>query len=106
METRTSQLIERLSEMSTREEIDLEVEQSYEELNESLSERGYIFEEGSGNFKGGQRILTRDLPDYSYYNELNYIKHGLNDEWIAMLDDYENYHEIENSINDITIKLF
>lgn len=106
METRTSELIERLSEMSTREEIDLELQQSYEELNESLSERGYRFEEGSGNFTGGQRILTRDLPDYSYYNELNFIKHGLEDEWIANMDDYENYREIENSINDITFKFY
>lgn len=106
METRTKELIEKLSEMITREEIDLEVQKSFEELSETLNECGYKFEEGTEAFTGGQPILTRDLSDYSYYNELNFIKKGLEDEWIANMDDYENYTGIENSINDIIIKFY
>jgi hypothetical protein len=106
METRTNELIERLSDMNSREEIDQEVQQSFEELNKSLRQRGYEFDKDNGNFKGGQRIFSRDLPDYEYYNELNFIKNGLEDKWIAIMDDYENYKKIENSINDITIKFY
>jgi|WetSurMetagenome_2_1015567.scaffolds.fasta_scaffold00003_3 hypothetical protein len=106
MKTRTSELIERLSAMESMEEINTEVEDTYDELKESLINRGYEFDKPSGEFKGGQRILSGDYSDYEYYKELNFIKNGLEDSWIAIMDDYENFKEIEDSINDITIKFF
>jgi len=106
MVPRTQELIESLSEMDSRDEIDLEVNRLFEELKESLMQRGYEFEEYTGNFIGGQRIFGRDSSDYEFYNELLFIKDGLEDKWIARMDDYDNYKEIENSINDITIRFF
>lgn len=104
METRTNDLIESLSDLNSRDEIDHEVQQSFEELSELLRQRGYEFEDTTGNFVGGQRILSPDMSDYNYYNEVNFINNGLNGRWIAMMDDYENFKEIEDSVNDIIIK--
>jgi hypothetical protein len=106
MKRRTSELIEKLSAMESMEEINIEVEGTYDELKESLINRGYEFDEPSGEFKGGQRILSGDFSDYENYKELNFIKNGLEDRWIAIMDDYENYKEIEDQINDITIKFY
>lgn len=106
METRTSELIERLSKMETKEDIENEVQESFNDLSESLSDRGYTFEEETQNFRGGQSILDRDFSDYSYYNELNFIKDGLGERWVAVMDDYTNFKEIEDSVNDIIIKLY
>lgn len=106
MEKRTNDLIKKLSRIESRDEIDLEVLNAYQELQDSLVQRGYVIEDESGSFRGGQRILGRDLSDYEYYNELNFIKNGLEDKWVAMMDDYDNYKEIEDRITDITVKFF
>lgn len=104
METRTNELIESLSDLDSRDEIDFEVQQSFEGLSESLRQRGYEFEDTTGNFIGGQKILSRDMSDYNYYNEVNFINNGLNGSWIAVMDDYRNFKEIEDSVNDLIIK--
>jgi hypothetical protein len=105
METRTKNLIDRLSEMSSREEIEDEVIYSHEELTQSLRERGFEFEQDTDNFRGGQSLTNQhDLADYYYYSELNFIKKGLEDDWVANIDDYENYKAIEDQINDIIIE--
>ena len=106
MKDRTSELIERLSDLESRDEIDQQIEDLFEDLKESLIQRGYDLESSTNHLKGGQRILSRDYPDYEFYNELNFIKTGLEGNWVAIMDDYENYMEIQNAINDITSKFF
>jgi|WetSurMetagenome_2_1015567.scaffolds.fasta_scaffold1776205_1 hypothetical protein len=101
MEIRTRELIERLSQVENRDEIVSEVQESYEEHRDSLSNRGYLFNDSNRDFVAGQPIQRGDLFDYYYYNELNFIINGLEDRWIANIDDYENYFEIENSIRNI-----
>lgn len=107
MDKRTNDLINRLLDLTSKEEIDEEILDTHKEISESLKNRGFeIDENGFQDFTPDQSITSRqDFSDFKLYNEVNFIRNGLNHGWSTYLNDQENYKDIQDQIEDIIQQL-
>lgn len=103
MDNRTNDLINRLLDLESTEEVNEEILSTHDEISSLLKESGYIIEdEGFQDFVADQSITNRqDYSDFKYYNEINFIKNGLENGWSTYVDDQENYKNIQDQIEDI-----
>jgi hypothetical protein len=96
MENRTKNLIDRLLELTSKEQIDEEILFSHEEISESLKDRGFKINEDSYQDIASDQSITsqHDFSDFKFYNEVNFIKNGLEHGWSTYINDRENYQNI------------
>jgi hypothetical protein len=103
MDNRTKDLINRLLELASIDEVNEEILSTHEEISGSLKDKGYVIEdEGFQDFVADQSISNRqDFTDFKYYNEINFIKNGIEHGWSTYVDDQENYEDIQDQIEDL-----
>jgi len=105
MDNRTKNLIDLLAGTNSCDEISRIVNERQNKAKLSLINKGYKFREGNEDLEGLQSIRSKnDIMESKYYEELNFIKRGLNTEWSHNFSDYERFKEIQHDINDILIQ--
>ncbi len=109
MEKLTSDLINRLRESETKQDIIDLIDNTHLDLKAKLLVKGTKFHDDNSNFSqdivGGQRFFgLEDVTNARSYEEVNYIRTGLKRRWVSMIDDSERFDSIMNDIQDIMDK--
>jgi hypothetical protein len=107
MEKRTQILIDRLLDLTSRDEIDQIIGDSYSNIKQSLMDQGYLFQEDKvfHDLKEEQAFSNhQEIADSQYYEEINFIKNGLQFGWSSNLTDFERFKFIQDSIDEIIVQ--
>lgn len=110
MENGTKKLIDLLVNAESINEVSDIVNKNHSLLKERLALRGLKFYNNemphSQDVIGNQIISKKDIHDYNNYEEINFIRRGLETGWIENIDDTERFKQIEYQIKDILNRFF
>ena len=106
MEQQTKELIEKLSSLGSKEEVESTVLNEVGRCKKSLQERHYKFDlvDYPDELSPGQAIINKDVNETRYMEELVHIKRGITDEWVHHVDDHFRFNEIRNAVMDVLFK--
>lgn len=105
----TSNLLTKLESFENKEEIIIYVNKIHLEIKNKLFKQGVIFHKEENFHRPID--LNNGLPqninevDFQFYNEVNFIRQGINSNWVDITTERERYDEIQIRTDNLFVKL-